>query len=366
MGLALDMLVSQSATYSSCYDPNGMYTYSITPAFNLTPIAFSAHPTNPRNGKVTQINGEITALGITGNTFSLTLPEGARTLSIKADSNTEYEGIGNFATLTVGTFVDMDGAVQSDGSLLATRIAVEDTDIQNLSVLTGPVMQTNTAAPILFALGRAQQGYFSANHMAAVWMPYSDPSATFQISGQLGNLQSLPFVPSFNGTNVVDGQEVYVTTQVTSFSGGYPYIPATTVTLMPQTINGTVVASSTVGNFTDYRVSLSSYALFPALAVQQGQTTLLTNPGEVEVYVGSNTQMLNTMALAPGSTLRFYGLVFNDNGTLRMDCGQVNDGVTSSSQSSAANRLKAWDIQTVRGEGAGRMQPTITTVTRYR
>jgi hypothetical protein len=24
---------------------------------------------------------------------------------------------------------------------------------------------------------------------------------------------------------------------------------------------------------------------------------------------------------------RFNGLVFNDNGTLRMDCGQINDGV---------------------------------------
>ena len=215
-----------------------------------------------------------------------------------------YQGIANFSAVTVGTFVDMDGAVQSDGSLLATRIAAQDTNIQNLSVLTGPVMQTNTAAPILFALGRAQQGYFSANNMAAVWMPYSDPSATFQVSGQLGNLQSLPFLPTFNGTNVVDGQEVYVTTQVTSFSGGYPYIPATTVTLMPQTINGTVVASSTFGNFTDYTVSLSSYDLFPTLAVQQGQTTLLTNPGEVEVYVDSNTQMLNTVALAPGSRHR--------------------------------------------------------------
>jgi hypothetical protein len=28
-----------------------------------------------------------------------------------------------------------------------------------------------------------------------------------------------------------------------------------------------------------------------------------------------------------GSVVRFYGLVFNDNGMLRMDCAQVNDGV---------------------------------------
>jgi hypothetical protein len=37
--------------------------------------------------------------------------------------------------------------------------------------------------------------------------------------------------------------------------------------------------------------------------------------------------MLNTNPLAVGSTLRFYGLVFNDNGTLKMDCTQITDGV---------------------------------------
>jgi hypothetical protein len=37
---------------------------------------------------------------------------------------------------------------------------------------------------------------------------------------------------------------------------------------------------------------------------------------------------MNSTSLTPGSTLRFNGLVFNDNGTLRMDCAQVREGVT--------------------------------------
>lgn len=37
--------------------------------------------------------------------------------------------------------------------------------------------------------------------------------------------------------------------------------------------------------------------------------------------------MLNSNPFAAGSVVRFYGLVFNDSGTLRMDCAQVNDGV---------------------------------------
>ncbi len=84
---------------------------------------------------------------------------------------------------------------------------------------------------------------------------------------------------------------------------------------------------SSDSGFTTYDVTLAAYDLIPTLAVQPGQTTILTNPSNVVVYVDSNTQRLNTQPLAVGSIVRFDGMLFNDNGTLRMDCGQVNDGV---------------------------------------
>ncbi len=139
----------------------------------------------------------------------------------------------------------------------------------------------------------------------------------------MANVSTLPFTASFNIANAVGGQNIFVTTHSTINS---PY-QATTATLLPQTINGTVSAVSSSGSFTTYTVSLAAYDLFPNLAVQPGQATLLTNPGSVVVYVDSNTQMLNTTPLAVGGVLRFNGLVFNDNGTLRMDCAQINDGV---------------------------------------
>jgi len=96
---------------------------------------------------------------------------------------------------------------------------------------------------------------------------------------------------------------------------------------VPQTINGTVTAVGSEGSFTTYTVSLAAYDLIPALAVQPGQTTATTNPSTVVVYVDSNTQQLNTKQLTVGDVFRFNGLIFNDSGTLRLDCGQVNDGV---------------------------------------
>jgi hypothetical protein len=96
---------------------------------------------------------------------------------------------------------------------------------------------------------------------------------------------------------------------------------------MPQTINGIVTASGSEGSFTTYAISLAPYDLIPNLAVQPGQANLLTNPSTVVVYVDSNTQLLNAKQLEVGSVVRFNGLLLNDNGTLRMDVAQVNDGV---------------------------------------
>ena len=183
--------------------------------------------------------------------------------------------------------------------------------------------------------------------------------AVFNISSQLTNLQNLPFSPSFTAANMVAGQNVGVTSPTLSIVGEI-YTPANTITLTPQTINGTVVATQPSGSFVDYTVSLASYDLFPALAVQQGQTTLLNNPSQIEVYVDSSTQTLNTQALAPGSTLRFYGLVFNDNATLRMDCAQVNDGVTATAQANSAVAVQGV-TQTIRRDSSGLVLRAVTT-----
>jgi hypothetical protein len=136
------------------------------------------------------------------------------------------------------------------------------------------------------------------------------------------------------------------------------------MTLMPQVIDGTVTASTQSGNFTDYTVSLAPYDLFPLLAVQPGQTTVENNPSQVEVYVDSNTQLLNTTnTLAEGSTLRFYGIVFNDGGTLRMDCAQVNDGVSFTPPPNANSHLRVGNVQTQKRASPGGLPEVNTTVT---
>jgi hypothetical protein len=365
MELLLNMQVSSSAVFSDCWTSPPFAGFSMTPTFNLTPYVVSGSPTNSENGKVSGLVAEVASVGTTPSNFMLTMaggPYGTRTVSASSNIATVFQGVSGASALSAGMFLNLDGAIQSDGSLLATRIAVEDSSALNDS--SGPVMFVDSMVPEVMLYGRTELGALQTiGSQSEIYfdIPNFDISnAAFNISGQLPNLQNLPFVPSFNASNLVAGQNVDITSGNFSLVGGVG-TPTGTVTLVPQTIDATVVASQQSGSFVDYTVSLASYDLFPTLAVQQGQTTLLNNPSQVEVYVDSSTQTLNTQqALAVGSTLRFYGLVFNDNGTLRMDCAQVNDGVTAPPQASSGMAVQG-ATQTVRRDASGPVLRTVTT-----
>ncbi len=363
MALSLNLEVAQSATLGDCVNVDGFSGFSLSPSFSLNPLDLSSMPTSAANGKVTGTDGQISAIGMNGTSFTLTVSDlkGPRSVSVNADGNTVYQGLSGFSPLAMGTFVNMDGAIQTDGSLLATRIAVEDPFAND--IVRGPVIQVANSVSSLFLHAREQQGKDLPGYVSG-FGPFTFGSAAFQISGQFTNLKSLPFVPSFTASNIVPGQEVYISAASIPNSGGV-YPVASTLTLMPQTINGTVLGSTQAGNFTDYTVTLASYDLFPMLAEQPGQTTVESNPSEVEVYVDSHTELLNSQALAVGGTLRFYGLVFNDNGTLRMDCAQVTDGVAflppPSSSSSQTQREVVRGIEPSRG---GLLHETVSTVIR--
>ena len=328
MGLVLDLQVSATASFNGGCSGNLTNNVAITPTFALTPISIASSPTNSANGKALGVEGLISAVNPDGFTAGALPSMGEGTIApawqVSVSSGTVFQGVGSPAGLAVGMPVDMDLAIQPDGSLLATRVAVYDTDPTNLSLAFGPPLAIYSSGsyqavyPVMNTLEVEQAGL-----LTSLVGLYSVNDVTAQVSGQLANLPSLPFPATFNSANLVDGQNILFSTHAPV--GVFQTL--TTITLLPQTIDGTVSAISTEGNFTTYTVTLASYDLFPNLAAQPGQTPLLTNPNTVVVYADSNAQMLNSSALSVGGVFRFYGLVFNDNGTLRMDCAQVNDGV---------------------------------------
>ncbi len=331
VALSLQMLVSQSATFpSTCWNSTGSNPYSITPTFNLTPMTLAAQPTNATNGKMTALQGlvdvtpgqHITLLAADGSP-TLSSLSANRTWQVSTDGNTVFQGIGDAQDLGPGMPVDLDGTLQSDGTLLATRIAVQDSDTTDLTVNQGPLMLVGNEMPVLLQGNQQEEG---SEMYVAGWPQYNFSNTKFAVWGGLTNLATLPFTASFNASNMVAGQMVSITTHVTEVVEAPNYVPATMETLMPQTINGTVTATETSGPFTAYTVQLAAYDVFPQFAVQGGQTTLLQNPQQVVVYADSSTQVLNTPVT--GNPSLFTGVIFNDNGTLKMDCTAIASGVT--------------------------------------
>lgn len=328
MTVSLDLQVTPSATFTTqgAGQPD---TYAITPTFALAPVAAAGQSQAQAmrgDGVVSAVNNGSNSLRVmNGYGFNNpTYPDGA-TFTVATNGSTVYQGIGNFSGLSAGMIANLDLTLQSDGSLLATRIEVNDASATN--VLAGPLGSVFGAQGIIDELSRTNQEFNQSEVPGGTLMPYSfDASTAFKISGEIAVPSNLPFSAMFDSSHMMAGQNVAVASQVIVTSGG-THTHATSITLRPQTINGTVAGVSSSGTFTVYGVSLAAYDLFPVLAVQPGQATALQNPSSVEVYVDSSTQMLNSNPLAPGNVLRFAGLVFNDGGTARMLCRQVHDGV---------------------------------------
>lgn len=326
MTLLMQLQVAKSATLGQC-DSTAPNNYTITPAFSLSPLELAPQPTNYTNGKQTAVYGEVSSV-TAGSGFAVQLgyslnnPTWQTPVTIAANSSTVYQGVGGLSSLTAGMFVDMDLALQADGSLVASRVAVHDANA--VDVIAGPAEYISSSLPVMLVFGQQVQGPDQLGNS----MDVDTSKATYNISQQMSNLANLPFTPSFTSSNIVPGQQVYVTTSASTVTGVNHYPVSNTITLVPQSINGTVTAVSSSGGFDIYTVSLASYDLFTDLASQPGQTTLIGQPNTVQVYVDESAQLLNGAAPVAGAILRFHGLVFNDQGTLRMDCDQVDTGVS--------------------------------------
>ena len=321
MSLSLDLKVPQSYTLTTPAAPGTLATYTISPTFDLIRFPISSQQTNDQNGG-TSVDGEITSIAATGNTFDLTTPDGF-TLTVNSGPGTVFQGVNAFSAVSVGMFADTDLQLQVDGSLLATRIAVQDTAAKE--IIIGPLGGVFSSASVVYTLPVQHQGIYSVGF--GEQFQYNS-GTSFHTSGRFTNLPNLPFPATFDASNMVAGQYVYLSSSSMSSSGAVRS-QANSITLMPQTINGTVTNRSTDGGFTIYDVSLAPYDLFPALVPVTGQSPVLSSAdaSNVHVYVDANTRLLTSVPIGIGSIIRFNGLLFNDNGVLRMDCGQINDGV---------------------------------------
>jgi hypothetical protein len=319
MALSLDLQVSQSYTLDATAQ-----TYTIDPLFTLTPVSIAPQPTDETNGKVTATDAQVISVSADGTTFTTQTVDSPPALTIVSNASTVFQGISGAAALAPNMLFSFDAAIQSDGSLLATRIEVDDPTA--VAGVAGPFTLPVIAPGVFSTLTQEQNGCTTGNIPFCGDFYYIN-GTVFNISGELTNLASLPFAASFSNPNFFQGQEVQVT------SSGVPdnqsVEVATGITLLPQTLNGTVSAVTNDSGFAVYTVTLAPYDLIPVLQNFTDNTPPphLTNPTTILVYADTSTSFLNSGIVDVGSLIRCRGVIFDDNGTMRMDATTIYDGV---------------------------------------
>jgi hypothetical protein len=104
-------------------------------------LTFLSASTNSTNGKVLGLRGLIGTVAAGGTGFSVSGDFGAGTSApswqVNSNASTVFQGITGASQLAAGMPVDMDVNLQGDGSLLATRVSVYDTNLTNVTFTNG-------------------------------------------------------------------------------------------------------------------------------------------------------------------------------------------------------------------------------------
>lgn len=287
--------------------------FTLAPAFTLTTIPIAQPPTSIQNGLITGINGQIQT--IASGSLQLLTGEGAN-LTLATNSETQIHGLAAIADMAPKMCVQADAALQPDGSLLATRVEVDDPAALYWS--TGTVLAgIDSFSPEFLFSTLAHLGSTFGSSLYSV-----TGSTTYTTAAAFTNLASLPFPAVFNAQTMIAGQSVSIFYSVLQ-EPAYPNLPpAAIVTLEPQALEGSVATVSQSGKFTVYQINLAADNLFAEL---QPTTTIyprLSNLSTAYVYADPAT-LAPSNALTTGTTAVFRGLIFDDNGTLRMDCERV-------------------------------------------
>jgi hypothetical protein len=319
VALTLDLQVSQSYTLTT---PGAPGVYTISPAFNLSRIPVAAKPTNDQDGKITAITAQVTSVDETNNSMQVEDANGA-VFGVATDANTSYQGISGFSTLTQGVLANLDLVIQPDGSFVATRIEVDDQSAPAL-IVGSWLTSDNGGQPDNWSMQPVELINCTTSPPICGGVFHNTDATVFGVSQQFSNLASLPFQATFTSSTNFAGQNLGAYEGLAFDSNAGEAV--STLMLEPQTIDGTVSAMTTQNGFSLYTVQLASYDPIVTLESIALEPPLNT-PSQVVVYVDNNTQLLNSLPVNNGSLLRFRGLIFNDNGTLRMDCSEVLDGV---------------------------------------
>ena len=310
------LVVSLDLNLASSIAIDAAGNISFNPRFleRHAPLFGAGERPTPFNGGLEQLFGAVS--GVSGTSF--TIKVGQQTLTFATNSNTVFENINGVGQLTAGMLVRVNGQVQSDGTLLATRVQAVNTFRDGFGVVG--VISTVTGSPAtqlqLFTRAMATASATTTMPLGGAVINISGTTA-FRFDSDGVDLSGLPFTPAFDATSVKPGQlieaDINGTFSFSDMPGGMPTlgtVTASEVELEPQPLVGTVSGFSGGNTFT---LTVAADSVFATVA----KTTTIT------VFKQAGTALRDITTITNGSTVIVRGLLFLDGGQYKMVAGRI-------------------------------------------
>jgi hypothetical protein len=252
--------------------------------------------------------GLVTAKDAANNQFTLQVMHGAQSLTVKVDSNTQFEdfddaGLANsFASLAVGQTVEVDLRLVAGGVLLATKVELEDTD--NEEELEGMVIRIVSATQFEMVLMHeaADVAGIQTGNLVRVNLL---PGTSFRIDDDGLPVSGLLFA---SAADLMAGQIVQIEKKALR-TGTPPEIDTDRVELNETSFTARVKAKL---NSTDFTVE-NLPGMFAGMA-------------QIEVRTSAATRFEDTAGVATlnvGDTVSIRGLLFKTTGDPVVAAGRV-------------------------------------------
>ena len=284
---------------------------AFSPVFHMAAAAQGSGGVNgPATGSTFLVSGVVTK--VTSNSFTIQPQQAAQTLTFATNTSTECGG--NLQTrdmLQVGMGVQVRGALQSDGTLLATGI---HSRMNSGGMMGGGIVTQVTGTPatqLTIVMQNGAGASVNTDYLSKPMTVTLTGNTIFEIDDDRIPLDGLAFDPTFDAGHIYAGQSVLPISESTGMKGNgtggnSASMTASAIRLEEQGFLGTGTTDGNVpitpGDVSTFTLTLSSDSAF----------THLTGASTITIYQLASTHLYNNTAIDSGKTLRVHGLLFWD------------------------------------------------------
>jgi len=225
--------------------------------------------------------------------------------TIQVNTQTQYRGLAtSFSQLTAGMGVWVNAALQSDGTLLATRI---NAMMRSGGIMGGGIVTSITGSPatqITIVMQNGAGASINTSYLSKTLTVNLTADTTYAIDNDRVDLSNIGFTPAFDASNIQLGQSVLPVDDsgniIPGDSTSAGTITASSLTLEERGFRGTTDTALTPGVPATFTLTLPTDCAF----------TTLTGATSITVEQTASTNLQYQTAIPADATVRVHGLLF--------------------------------------------------------